>query len=497
MLTTRRQCFEASVFAALCLLLPVTAQATERRVIGLAADGKTRIEALVKDGYTGLGGEVWIQGLEGEDGNSQGVIAEFEKSPAVMVVIPIANPLKSTLKFPPSGLAYHDNTESWVLWNWLTLHAPERVRITIDARSSGSEMFRSLILSLPKQLHGSNGLVVSSLAATADIFGPAEAFKARLARTPRQLADELAQVYGHDFNQLTYLPGMALIGQIRLGATADVATLAKPYLTQGRDLLSRASSLTLAGHLVFAELARRTGDKRYTDLVKKAADLGFTPDGRMQESMPFHGEMSDSYFMAGPITAMAGRLTGQRKYFDMVARHFRFMDALVLRDDGLYRHSPLNNAAWGRANAFPALGITLALSEFPEDHPDRKYILDSYRALMARLKPFQDADGMWHEIIDNPGSYQELSATMMIATCMQRGIRRGWIDAKEYQPYVDRAWKATLIRVGSDGSLIDVAESTNKQPTYEDYLNRTAISGKDERGGGMALFFATEMAGLQ
>ena len=82
--------------------------------------------------------------------------------------------------------------------------------------------------------------------------------KRRQERSPRQLADELAQVYGHDFDQLTYLPGMALIGQLRLGQHRGGRRLAERYL-DGRDNLARANSLTLAGHLVFAELAEGLG----------------------------------------------------------------------------------------------------------------------------------------------------------------------------------------------------------------------------------------------
>ena len=136
---------------------------------------------------------------------------------------------------------------------------------------------------------------------------------------------------------------MALIAQMRLGHVAEVEKLAEPYLDTSRNLLSRASSLTLAGHLVFADLAARTDPetaRRYTELVRKAADLGFSKSGEMLESMPFHGEMSDSIFMATPLVVRAGKLTGERKYFDLAARHFAFMQKLVLRPDGLYRHSP-------------------------------------------------------------------------------------------------------------------------------------------------------------
>src|SRR5439155_18412508 len=87
------------------------------------------------------------------------------------------------------------------------------------------------------------------------------------------------------------------------------------------------------------------GNPRYTELVRKAADLGFTASGEMKESMPFHDEMSDSVFMAIPLLAKAGKLTGNPKYFDMAARHLAFMQKLDLRPDGLYRHSPLSEAA--------------------------------------------------------------------------------------------------------------------------------------------------------
>jgi unsaturated rhamnogalacturonyl hydrolase len=85
----------------------------------------------------------------------------------------------------------------------------------------------------------------------------------------------------------------------------------------------------------------------------------------------------------------------------------------------------------------------------------------------------------------------------MIATAMSMGIRNGWLDPRSYQGRVDQAWRAIVRRVGSDGQLMDVCESTGKQKSKADYLRRAAILGPDPRGGAMALLFATEMAGLR
>jgi rhamnogalacturonyl hydrolase YesR len=248
---------------------------------------------------------------------------------------------------------------------------------------------------------------------------------------------------------------------------------------------------------VFAELAQRTGNPRFTQMVLTAASVGFTDTGEMKASMPGNSQMSDLVFMDIPILAKAGKLTADRKYFDMAARHLKFMQLLDLRPDGIYRHSPLNEAAWGRGNAFPALGLALTLSDYPKDHPEFNPMLVAFQRHIAALARFQDSDGLWHEVIDEPGSYAEFTATAMIGTAMLRGIRNGWLDPSSYQPRVDRAWHAILARAGAKGELMDVCESTNKQNTLADYLRREAILGRDTRGGGMALLFSTELAGLQ
>jgi rhamnogalacturonyl hydrolase YesR len=319
----------------------------------------------------------------------------------------------------------------------------------------------------------------------------------RLARAPRDFAEELGRVYGRSFEQPWYIEAMALIAQLRLGQLNEVKRLAEPWVAGSKNSLAQPNSLVLAGHLVFGELARRTEDPRYVALVRKVADLGFEADGSPKEAMPYHDEYSDSLFMGTAILAQAGALTRERKYFDMAARHITFMQKLVLRPDGLYRHSPVTDAAWGRGNAFPALGLALTLSEFPDDHPERAAILRSFQNHMAVLSLHQDADGMWRNVIDHPGAYPEISATAMIGFSMLRAVRRGWLPAKTYRPRIDAAWRAVLARSGAKGSFLDACESTTKQKSLQDYLQRAALLGPDPRTGGMVMLFATEMAGLR
>jgi len=40
----------------------------------------------------------------------------------------------------------------------------------------------------------------------------------------------------------------------------------------------------------------------------------------------------------------------------------------------------------------------------------------------------QDASGLWHQILDEPGTYLESSATAMFICAFSRGLRNGWYD---------------------------------------------------------------------
>jgi unsaturated rhamnogalacturonyl hydrolase len=417
-----------------------------------------------------------------------------------LLAIPLANPDGAGLSFPPVGIAYRENPESHALLRWIAIQAPDLVLIVGDHDLGLADALSQNAVAgvgrIPAHTVPARPGILASVKAIARSEARRE-IERRLNRTPHQLAEELAQYYGHDFDQPTYIQAIALIGQLRLGHQADVERLVLPFVGGSKDSLAKPTSPTLAGHLVFAELADRTADERYRRLVRRTADLGFTASGEMKESMPLHDEMSDSVFMACPILASAGRLTRESKYFDMAARHFSFMQKLCLRPDGLYRHSPLNEAAWGRGNAFPALGLAWTLSSFPNEHPEFGRMVRAFQDHMAEIARFQDVNGMWREVIDQRGSYPEFSATAMLATAMLWGIRHGWLESATYRPRVDLAWRAILARTGVDGRLMDVCESTGKQKSLKDYLDRRAIADRDARGGAMALLLATELAAGQ
>ena len=455
--------------------------------------------------------------------------------------------------YPPGGTAYNNPTdpEAAYLWRWAGMHAPDLV---IEIRSGGESEWEFMppewpdpqleLQDLATKLEPKSALVTRADRLAAQLIrgapsgvgpiaalsfrvkdaaqpvfltvllralqksgprGPSPArreIQHRLDRTPLEVASQLAKHYGHQLDQVAYIPALALVGRVRLADLAgdsshlaDVEQIVRPYFQGDKPTLpQRPSGSNLSGHLIFSELARVTGKKRYIELARVAAELGFDAQGRPKPSMPFHNEMSDAVFMGCPILAEAGQLTGEGRYFDMALRHLRFMKNLDLRADGIYRHSPLDEAAWGRGNGFPALGLALSLTAIPETHPGRAEMLESFQAHLEALLPHQDPTGMWHQVIDHPESYRELSSTSMITFAMLRGVRSGWLEPARYEPAIEKAWYAIRTRIAPTGELVDVCTGTGKQKSVHDYFDRTAILGHDDRGGAMALMVSTEMA---
>jgi rhamnogalacturonyl hydrolase YesR len=493
----------AALLASFAVLIATPAAAAEVFDIGLASSG-ARIDAMaVSASGKSAPMVVLVGGLHGDDGTVAAVraaVAAYERRrsrPVQLVAVPLANPDAAALAFPPTGIAYREHAEANLLWRWLGSQAPDLVLIAAKddaglaaALSAQKVADMGRIPARPWSGKAADWMLPVGTIAQSEARIELEQ---RRERSPRQLAEELAAHYGHDFDQPWYINAIALIARIRLGELDDVRRLAEPYVNGSKDSLAHPSELVLGGHIVFTVLARRTGDPRYTALVRRVADLGFDGSGKMLEAMPYNDQFSDAIFMGTVILAQAGDLTGESRYFDMADRHLRFMQQLDLRPDGLYRHQPATDAAWGRGNGFAAIGLAMTLSALPRTHPGYAHALDSYRKLMAALLPLQTRDGLWRNVIDHPGAYPEFSATAMIGFAMQRGLENAWIEGPAYRKAVEHAWLAVNSRTSSAGSFIDVCESTARMTSVEQYLQRAAILGNDPRGGAMALLFATEL----
>ena len=437
----------------------------------------------------------------------------------------------------PPDKGYYDAPEfreARYLWRWVTMLGPDLV---IDIRSGATLEWRANALARGRvpasglaaedsfagalgagapsglapvaalQVSGPTADVTRAVRALLEGSGAAvpspmgRALTARQSRPPLDIARMLAARYPAS-QVMSYIPALSWSGALRLSAlTGDrqyrdraVAQMS-PFLSGTRPAIAEPYLLTsLAGHQAFFDLAE-FGNPEADVLARRAADfiLPQTPDGIVR----FATSWTDDMFMATSVLARVAGKTGDAKYADAVARLLTTYATRLQRADGLFIHAESGPHAWGRGNGFAAYGFAEALTYLPESWPARARVVDSFRRLMNGLRRHQAPDGSWHQVIDEPGTYREFTATAMTVAAMARGVRLGWLD-RSFLEVVDRGWRAVQARVSETGDLVDVCTGTGagQNATREYYLSRPAIFGPDDRGGAMALSAALEMHAL-
>jgi unsaturated rhamnogalacturonyl hydrolase len=472
---------------------------------------------------------VLVGGLDGDPRDAAAVLSAVRwlKSGAprsirdgwIVSALPMADPdghaRARSFQFPPAKGFYEDpeQPESRYVWRWVTYQSPDLI-IEIRADASAADGEGSLTAALRAQDAAGLGATAAGVLpasashddlaraiarATISAHSPLRtAMAKRIARTPLDIARLLAHRYPAA-PSISYIPALSWINALTLSTmTHDAALRAKvlsqvqPWLAGEKSLLGdRIQLTTVAGTMVFAELAKADPSN---DAARRLALEG--ADAALKEKaggIPQYGQgWTDDMFMASAILARTAATPRHSGDLDRAAQRLIAYAGRLQQPDGTFNHATDGPAAWGRGNGFAAFGLMEVLTAMPAANPSRAAVLGIFEKQMKGLATWQAPDGMWREIIDRPEAYREETATAMILTAMQRGVRLGWID-RTFAPTVDRAWRALAAHVTEDGGLVDVCSGTGAGPTARYYFDRPAVEGPDDRGGAMALVAAMEM----
>ena len=444
--------------------------------------------------------------------------------------------------YPPEGNYYDDpnDPEKRYLWRWIGFHAPDvalQVREGSSARWEASGLIQRIAAALNAYDVAADGSLVSALAdgsannlaaipaltltcprgAVKDEVGklwhilaqesalassPARrVLDARRERAPLEIARILAGAYGHTLNPVIYTQGVAVSGRLRLAEldpdaespAPQIERMVRGYASSRMQEVfgENAGGANLAGLVWADELADAANNALYTELLIQVANEGYRPAsaGGISPASDDDYRVEDMFF-GGAVLGRAQRVTGDTTYLDIQARFL--LDAEVQQPNGLFWHCRDAAWFWGRGNGFAALGYAETLTYMPADHPDREALTAQHIRHLTALLDYQQPSGMWRQIIDFPGSYQEMTATCMIGYAMARGMRLGWLSA-DFEDALALAWQGVSERIDDEGGLVDVCTGTGIQSSTREYLDRPAIFGWDERGGALALWFACEM----
>ncbi len=202
-------------------------------------------------------------------------------------------------------------------------------------------------------------------------------------------------------------------------------------------------------------------DPAYLALGRDFADKQWettTPDGITTEARYW----SDDLYMLPILQVQAYRATGDAKYLERVSMTMvAYLDRLQ-QPNGLFLHSPDSPFYWGRGNGWVAAGMAEVLSVLPPGHRHYARIMNSYQLMMAGLLKYQNAQGLWLQLIDHPDFWPETSGSAMFTFALVEGVQRGWLEPKTYGPAARKAWLGLVPYVDAAANLRETVVGTNK-----------------------------------
>lgn len=281
--------------------------------------------------------------------------------------------------------------------------------------------------------------------------------------------------------------------------TNDPAILEK--VKKGYHSFSKGIKFNLKGHVdynVFGiwpfEIYRQTGDGQYLKKPKFLADHEFE---KLQEDglSSFTRFWVDDMYMVGSLQVQAFKSTGDTVYLNRAAKTIKVYCDKLQRPNGLFYHRADAPFYWGRGNGWAAAAFAELIQVLPEDHIYYADIKSAYQKMMKTLISFQGADGMWHQLLDDPASYAEASCTGMFIYALATGMDFGWLAADAYASIVSKGWDALAGYVDEEGRTESVCIGTNAKNSKEHYLTRPTKTG-NFHGQAAVLWSATALLRL-
>lgn len=212
---------------------------------------------------------------------------------------------------------------------------------------------------------------------------------------------------------------------------------------------------------------------------------------------------ADDLYMSVPFLVRMGKFSGEKKYYDEAMRQvFSFTKYLWDPVRELYYQSWFSSykengvAHWGRSNGWIMMAQANLLYYLPTDFPRRDSLIRNLEKQIIGVSKYQDAQGLWHQLLDKNDSYQETSCTAMFVYSIARAINENWID-KRYATIALEGWNGLKRNmITPEGHVNSICADTGIQSDLVFYYNRPAPTD-DPQGMGVIIDAGIEIIKLK
>ena len=213
---------------------------------------------------------------------------------------------------------------------------------------------------------------------------------------------------------------------------------------------------TSAPALITYEMYKKTGNEDYGKLTGRVLDYIKNEPRLMDDAVNHLGNSLegkfypksiwvDSLMMFSVFPARYAAENGDTELMDFAARQPRLYAGYMMDgEDSLWyhsywvkarRHHPNKKVFWGRGNGWVTAALPMILDFLPEDHSERRSILDILSKTSKALFSCQREDGFFDTVLKRPGkTYRESSATALIASGWLHSVRCGYLGGEYLAP---------------------------------------------------------------
>lgn len=356
----------------------------------------------------------------------------------------------------------------------------------------------------------------------------------------KELCDELAEEYTVKTlpiaGTVCYIQGVLLLGYQKLYKATGLKKYydyAKEWvdyhLTPSGEIIDPDKSVpyfTLGtldyrqpGTLLF-DIYNDTHDERYKKALTLLAET-MNEFPKNSKGSFWHNDYStnqvwlDGLYMISPLLAHYAQAFDKPELFDTVALQITNMYDYMLNDDGLLLHgwcedksakwanpeTGLSQTVWARACGWVVAAISDILDYFPKSHKSYERIAKIQNNLLAAISKYQDADGLWHQVLDKPendDNPQESSATGLFLYAAAKGMRCGYVKA-DYSDMIAKGLDGILkcvVKRDENGKIAVskiCAGLCIETGTYEHYVKKAEFIDNDSHGTGVFVQMCTEV----
>ena len=173
----------------------------------------------------------------------------------------------------------------------------------------------------------------------------------------------------------------------------------------------------------------------------------------------------DALFMAPPVWAAVGKLTGDPAYLNYVDEEYQATmdylfdknEQLFYRDGRFFERRSKNGKKifWSRGNGWVFAGLPLLIEQIPAGDPRNQKYEDLFKTMAASLVKLQQPNGFWPSSLLDKDEFNvpESSGTGFMTFGLAWGINNGLLKREDYLPAVVSGWNGLASAVDASGKL--------------------------------------------